>query len=85
MDFMLNPFCRKFREFLFPHFGQFSGIFKNFGEGKVPAARPSSTSCLMLMMMSMRRITEMIMTKMMKMKMRMILNLRMTEDDRGCG
>ena len=73
MDFMLNPFCRKFWELLFSYFGQFSEILKNFGEGKVPAARPSNTSCLMLMMMNMRRIIKMIMTIQM-------MNLKMTKD-----
>ena len=46
---MLNPFCRTFREFLFFHFGHFSGIFWHIVEtfaGIVPASgvvrRPGS-------------------------------------------
>ena len=79
------------------------GIPENTGgkvAGSIPtAARPSDTSCLMLMMiiriMNIRRIirmmramtTRMRMMKLMKMKMRMRMNLRMIKDkdDKGRG
>ena len=107
-DFILHPFCRKSRNFLFLHFGQFSAMFwvhwgdlrwncpslknlpggrgivrrpgspENAGGEKVPGsilvtAPPSSPSCLILIMMSMRGIMWM-------MKMRMRMNFRMIKN-----
>ena len=43
---MLTPFCRKFREFLFAHFGQFSRIFRHIGEN-FPGIVPASKFCLL--------------------------------------
>ena len=45
LDFMLNPFCRTFREFLFFHFGHFSGIFRHIVETLVCWNCPSLGRC----------------------------------------
>ena len=45
MEWLLGPFCRKFWEFLFLHFGQFSGNFRNIRE-IFPGIVPASKFCL---------------------------------------
>ena len=39
---MLNPFCRKFRAFLFLYFGQFSGIFGTLGRPLLELSQPQN-------------------------------------------